>query len=55
MVFVFDQIRRKDKTISYETTGSDGLQSGSRFNIDTKTLVVWSNAPKTNKPKMMDI
>ena len=53
--FVLDQIRRQDKAISYEATGSDGLQRVSRFNIDTKTLAIWSIALETNKPKMMDI
>ena len=53
--FVLDQMRRQDKAISYEAIGSEGLKRGSSFNVDTKTLVVWSIAPNTKKPKMMDI
>ena len=53
--FVLDQLRRQDKIISYEAIGSDGFKRGSRFNVDTKTLAVWSVAPNTKKPKMMDI
>ena len=48
-------MRRHDKTISYEATGSEGFKRGSGFNVDTKTLAVWSVAPDTKKPKMMDI
>ena len=48
-------MRRQDKTISYEATSSEGFKRGSGFNVDTKTLAVWSVAPDTNKPKMMDI
>ena len=53
--FVLDQIRRQDKPISYEATSSDGLKRGSSFNIDTKTLAIWSIAPKTNKPKVKNV
>ena len=54
-VFVLDQMRRQDKAISYEASGSEGLKRGSGFNVDTKILAVWSIAPNTKKPKMMDI
>ena len=53
--FLLDQIRRQDKEISYEATSSDGLKTGYGFNIDTKTLAIWSIASKTNKPKMIDV
>ena len=53
--FVLDQMRRQDKAISYEASSSEGLERGSRFNIDTKTLAVWSVSSDTTKPKMMDI
>ena len=53
--FVLEQIKRQDKEINFEATSSDGLKRGSSFNIDTKTLAIWSIAPETNKPKMMDV
>ena len=48
-------MRIQDKSISYEATGSEGFKRGSGFNVDTKTLAVWSVAPDTKKPKMVDI
>lgn len=53
--FILDQIRRKNKAISYEAYGVDGLTRGSGFTIDTKTLAIWSIDPMTNKPKIMDV
>ena len=53
--FLLDQMRRQDKAISYEATRSEGLNRGSKFNIDTKTLIVWSVAPESKNPRMMDI
>lgn len=53
--FVLDQIRRQESAISYEAYGADGLQRGTGFNIDTKSLAVWSIAPSSNKPKLMDV
>ena len=53
--FILDQMRRQDKAISCESSSSEGLKRGLGFNIDTKTLAVWSVAPDTRKPKMMDI
>ena len=53
--FVLDQMRRQDKDISYEASGIEGMKRGSGFNVDTKTLVVWSVSLDTKKPKMMDI
>lgn len=49
------QVRRKDKAISYEVYGEDGLTRGSCFNIDAKTLAIWSISPEINKPKLMDV
>ena len=48
-------MRRKDKEISYEATNNDGLKRGFGFNVDTKTLSIWSIALETNKPKIMDV
>ena len=53
--FMLDQIRRQDNAISYEAIGADGLKRGTGFNIDTKSLAVWSMAPTSNKPKLMDV
>ena len=53
--FVLDQMRRKDKSISYEASSSEGLKRGSGFNVDTKTLAVWIVAPDTKNPRMMEI
>ena len=54
-VFLLDQNRRQENVISYEAYGVGVLQRGSRFNIDTKSLVVWSMDPIKNKPKLMDV
>lgn len=51
--FMLDQIRRQEKSISYEAFGAQSLQRGSSFNFDNKTLVVWSFAPETNKSLLM--
>jgi hypothetical protein len=53
--FMLDQIRRQENAISYEAFGADGLQRGIGFNIDTKSMVVWSMAPSSNKTKLMDV
>ena len=53
--FMLDQIRRQDNAISYEGIGANGFKRGIGFNIDTKSLVVWSMAPASNKTKLMDI
>ena len=53
--FMLDQIRRQDNAISYEAVGVDGLRRGTSFNIDTKSLAVWSMAPTLNKPRLMDV
>lgn len=53
--FMLDQIRRHDKAISFEAYATEGLTRGSEFNIDTNTLAIWSIAPETNKPKLMDV
>ena len=53
--FMLDQIRRQDNVISYEALGADGLKRGIGFNIDTKSLVVWSMASTSSKPKLMDV
>ena len=48
--FMLDQIRRQENAFSYEAIGSDGFRRGTSFNIDTKSLAVWSMAPTSNKP-----
>ena len=53
--FIFDQIRRQDKVVTYKAFGVEGLQRGSRFNNDSKTLAIWSIAPKMDNPKLMDV
>ena len=53
--FMLDQIRRQENAISYEAIGAEGLKRGTGFNIDTKSLAVWSMAPASNKPKLMDV
>ena len=53
--FMLDQIRRQDNAISNVAYSIGGLQRGSRFNIDAKSLAVWSMAPTTNKPKLIDL
>ena len=53
--FMGDQIRRQDNAISYEAIGANGLKRGTSFNIDTKSLDVWSMAPASKKQKLMDI
>ena len=40
--FMLDQIRRQENAISYEAFGDNGLQRGTGFNIDTKSLAVLS-------------
>ena len=52
---MLDQIRRQENAISYEVVGADGLRRGTSFNIDTKSLAVWSMAPASNKPRLMDV
>ena len=52
---MLDQIRRQENAISYEAFGADGLRTGIGFNIDTKSLAVWSMAPSSNKPRLMDV
>ena len=53
--FMLDQIKRQENAMSYEAFGVDGLRRGIGFNIDTKSLVVWSMAPASNKPRLMDV
>ena len=53
--FMLDQIKRQENAISYEEIGARGLKRGTGFNIDTKSLAVWSMARDSNKPKLMDV
>ena len=53
--FMLDQIIRQESAISYEAYGIGGLQRGSRFNIETKALLVQSIASASNNPKLMDV
>ena len=41
--------------MSYEAVGAEGLQRGSRLNIDSKTIAIWSITLATNNPKLMDV
>lgn len=53
--FMLDQIRRQEKSISFEAFGPRGLQRGSGYNIDAQSLAVWSIAPELDKPKQMEV
>lgn len=53
--FMLDQIRRKENTISYEAFEANRLPRGSRFNIDSRSLEVWSISPTKTKPKLMNM
>ena len=52
--FMLDQIKRQDISASFEETNVWGARMVS-INVDRRIMVVWSMAPKTNKPKFMDV
>ena len=53
--FLLDQIRKQDKSISFEDVSMFGETKGARFNIDAKTMAIWSLAPPHEKPSLMEI
>ena len=53
--FLLDQMRRQEKSISYEEINPFGELQGARLNIVTKTMAIWSVAPKLEKPTLMEI
>lgn len=53
--FLLDQMRRQQKSISYEEINPFGELQGAGLNIDTKTMDIWSIAPESEKPTLMEI
>lgn len=53
--FLLDQIRRQDKSLSFEEENHLGVLQGSGFSIDAKTMAMWSLAPEDNKTTLMEI
>lgn len=53
--FLLDQMRRQEKSISYEDINPFGELQGAQFNIYTKTMAIWSVAPESEKPTLMEI
>lgn len=53
--FLLDQIRRQERSISFEDVYAFGELRGSRFNIDAQTMAISSLAPKNDKTILMEI
>ena len=53
--FFLDQIRKQEKPISFEDTNMFGETKGAGFNIDAKTMAIWSLAPAHDKPTLIEI
>ena len=53
--FLLDQIRKQEKSISFEDTNMFGEIKGGGFNIDAKIMAIWSLAPAHDKPTLMEI
>ena len=53
--FLLDQIRKQEKSISFEDTNIFGETNGARFNIDAKTVEIQSLALAHDKPTLMEI
>ena len=53
--FLIDQIKRQEKSISFEDTNTFVETNGAGFNIDAKTMAIWSLAPPHDKPTLMEI
>ena len=54
-LFLLDQIRKQEKSISFEDVNMFGETRGAGFNIDAKTMAIWSVAPPHEKPSLMAI
>ena len=53
--FLLDQIRKQEKSISFEDTNMFGEKKGVGFNIDAKTMAIWSLTLAHDKPTLMEI
>ena len=53
--FLLDQLRKQEKSISFEDTNLFGETKGVGFNVDAKTMAIWSLALAHNKPTLMEI
>ena len=53
--FLLDQMRRQDKTSSFEDENQYGELKGSGYNIDVQTMTIWSLAPKHDELTLMEI
>ena len=53
--FLLDQIRKHEKSISFEYVNMFRETKGASFNIDAKTMAIWSLAPTHDKPSLMEI
>ena len=53
--FLLDQIRKQEKSISFEDVNMFGETRGAGFNIDAKTMAIWSLAPPHENPSLMEI
>ena len=53
--FLLDQIRKQEKSISFEDVNMFRETKGAGFNIDAKTMAIWSLAPAHDKPSLMEI
>lgn len=52
---LLDQMRRQERTISFEDENQKGELRGSRYNINAQTMAIWSLAPENQKPTLMEI
>ena len=53
--FLLDQIKRREKSISFEDVNMFGETKGASFNIDAKTMAILSLALAHDKPSLMEI
>ena len=53
--FLLDKIRNKDKSISFGDTNLFGETNDVWFNIDAKTMAIWSLSLAHDKPTLMEI
>lgn len=53
--FFLDQMRRQEKTISFEDVDQHGELRGSGYNIDAQTMATWSLAPENEELTLMEI
>ena len=53
--FLLDQIRKQEKSVSFEDVNMFRETRGEGFNIDAKKMAIWSLAPPHEKPLLMEI